>query len=110
LNPKRIAILVFVALVAFAVTGDLRGWFDTPMHLGNDDEQTQQDEIDRLAIKARQSCRFGAALVRAEVRERRPVRTLRMADAYVDAIPGLDRKQREIVRRACLRGLELRFQ
>jgi hypothetical protein len=108
MNLKGIAIVVFVALVAFAVTGDLRGWFDTPMHLGNDAEQNQKDEIDRLAIKARRSCRFGAALVRAEVRRGRPIRTARMADAYVDAIRGLDRKQRDTVRTACLRGLELR--
>jgi len=110
LNRTVIAVFVFAALVAFAVTGDVKGWFDTPLHLGTAEQPSQQDRIERLAGKARQSCRFGAALVRAQVREGRAVRAQKMADAYVDALVGLDTKQRALVRKACLKGLELGFQ
>ena len=110
MNRTGIAVFVFAALVAFAVTGDVKGWFDTPLHLGTDEGQSQSEMVDRLAARARGSCRFGAALVRAQVREERAVRAQRMADAYVEAIAGLDRKQRDVVRRACLKGLELSFQ
>lgn len=110
MNRMGIAIVVFAALVAFAVTGDVKGWFDTPLHLGADENQSQRDTVDRLASKARQSCRFGAALVRAQVREGRAVRAQKMADAYVDAVAGLNAGQRELVRKACLKGLELGFQ
>jgi hypothetical protein len=109
-NRTGISVFVFAALVAFAVTGDVKGWFDTPLHLGTDENQSQNETVDRLAAKARQSCRFGAALVRAQVREGRAVRTQKMADAYVDAIAGLDTKQRALVRKACIKGLELGFQ
>jgi hypothetical protein len=110
LNRTGIAIVVFVALVGFAVTGDVKGWFETPLRLGTDEQGTQRNQIERLAAKARQSCRFGAALVRAQVREGRKVRAQRMADSYVEALAGLDQDESELVRRACLKGLELGFQ
>jgi hypothetical protein len=107
LKRMGIAVLVFAALVAFAVTGDVKGWFDTPLHLGTGESQSQSERIERLAPKARQSCRFGGALVRAQVREGRNVRAQEMANSFVGAIAGLDGRQREIVRKACLKGLEL---
>ena len=110
MSRTSIAVFVFAALVAFAVVGDVKEWFDTPLHLGTNESQSRSEIVDRLATRARGSCRFGAALVRAQVREERAVRAQRMADAYVKAIAGLDTKQREVVRKACLKGLELSFQ
>jgi hypothetical protein len=107
LNRTGLAVFVFAALVTFAVAGDVKGWFDTPLHLGGSEQQSQEEGIERLAGKARQSCRFGAALVRAQVREGRKIRANKLADTYVDAITGLDAQQREVVRKACLKGLEL---
>ena len=110
MNRPGLAVLAFVALVAFAVTGDIQGWFDTPLHLGTDESQSQSERVDRLAAKARQSCRFGGALARTQMREERNIRAQKMANSFVDAIAGLDEKQREIVKRACLKGLDVGVQ